>query len=106
MFRVQAPGGAWSEYVHTLSPGEAMNNSWVAISPDGQWMLSGEWGTMDRLLVFPTPGENPSTSPSANLPQAATVRLDHAVRDVQAVTSPVRRPCCAPPTTPTGACSA
>ncbi|MFF5946043.1 hypothetical protein ACFY7X_35910, partial [Streptomyces althioticus] len=83
MFRVQAPGGAWSEYVHTLSPGEAMNNSWVAISPDGQWMLSGEWGTMDRLLVFPTPGENPSTSPSANLPQAATVRLDHAVRDVQ-----------------------
>ncbi|MFE2386813.1 hypothetical protein [Streptomyces misionensis] len=83
MFRVQAPGGAWSEYVHTLSPGEAMNNSWVAISPDGQWMLSGEWGTMDRLLVFPTPGENPSTSPSANLPQAATVHLDHAVRDVQ-----------------------
>ncbi|WKX15266.1 hypothetical protein [Streptomyces sp. NL15-2K] len=34
------------------------------------------------LLVFPTPGVNPSTSPSANLPQAATVRLDHAVRDV------------------------
>ncbi|MEV5388205.1 hypothetical protein [Streptomyces sp. NPDC052721] len=83
MFRVQAPGGAWSEYVHTLSAGEALNNSWVAISPDGQWMLSGEWGTMTRLLVFPTPGVNPATSPSANLPQASTVRLDHAVRDVQ-----------------------
>ncbi|MFS4095502.1 hypothetical protein [Streptomyces sp. AF1A] len=83
MFRVQSPGGAWSEYVHTLSPGEALNNSWVAISPDGQWMLSGEWGTMTRLLVFPTPGENPGTSPSANLPQVATVNLDHAVRDVQ-----------------------
>ncbi|TWV31084.1 hypothetical protein FRZ03_35770 [Streptomyces misionensis] len=83
MYRVQSPGGAWSEYVHTLSPGEALNNSWVAISPDGRWMLSGEWGTMDRLLVFPTPGENPSTSPSANLPQAATVHLDHPVRDVQ-----------------------
>ncbi|WP_329224906.1 hypothetical protein [Streptomyces canus] len=83
MFRVQAPDGTWSEYVHTLSSGEALNNSWVAISPDGQSMLSGEWGTMTRLLVFPTPGVNASTSPSANLPQAATVTLDHAVRDVQ-----------------------
>ncbi|MFI6035826.1 hypothetical protein ACIBBD_16960 [Streptomyces sp. NPDC051315] len=83
MFRVQAPGGTWSEYVHTLSSGEALNNSWVAIAPGGQWMLAGEWGTMTRLLVFPTPGVNPSTSPSANLPQVSTVRLDHAVRDVQ-----------------------
>ncbi|MDT9699950.1 hypothetical protein [Streptomyces sp. P17] len=83
MFRVQAPGGAWSEYVHTLSSGEALNNSWVAVAPGGQWMLAGEWGTMNRLLVFPTPGVNPSTSPSANLPQTSTVRLDHAVRDVQ-----------------------
>ncbi|MFC9062070.1 hypothetical protein ACFTXB_29155 [Streptomyces sp. NPDC057074] len=83
MFRVREPDGSWAEYVHTLSPGEARNNSWSAVSPDGQWMLSGEWGTMDRLLVFPTPGVNPATSPSANLPQAATVRLDHAVRDVQ-----------------------
>ncbi|MCX5366019.1 hypothetical protein OG864_45810 [Streptomyces sp. NBC_00124] len=83
MFRVQAPGGAWSEYVHTLGSGEALNNSWVAIAPVGQWMLAGEYGTMSRLLVFPTPGVNTSTSPSANLPQAATVDLDHAVRDVQ-----------------------
>lgn len=83
MYRVQAPNGTWSEYVHTLSPGEALNNSWVAISPDGQWMLTGEWGTMTRFLVLPTPGINASTSPSANLPQAATVTLDHAVRDVQ-----------------------
>ncbi|WP_069771587.1 hypothetical protein [Streptomyces sp. LUP30] len=83
MYRVQAPGGAWSEYVHALGPGEALNNSWVAITPDSQWMLSGEWGTMTRFLVFPTPGANASTSPSADLPQASTVRLDHAVRDVQ-----------------------
>ncbi|NNN29728.1 hypothetical protein HLK59_05020 [Streptomyces sp. S3(2020)] len=83
MFRVQAPGGAWSEYVHTLGGGEALNNSWVAIAPAGQWMLAGEYGTMSRLLVFPTPGVNTSTSPSANLPQASTVDLDHAVRDVQ-----------------------
>ncbi|MGP4091444.1 hypothetical protein [Streptomyces sp. KR55] len=83
MFRVQAPGGTWSEYVHTLSAGEALNNSWVAVSPGGQWMLAGEWGTMNRLLVFPTPGINPGTSPAANLPQASTVHLDHAVRDLQ-----------------------
>ncbi|MDN0199153.1 hypothetical protein [Streptomyces sp. S.PNR 29] len=83
MFRVQAPDGTWSEYVHTLGAGEALNNSWVAVSPGGQWMLAGEYGTMNRLLVFPTPGVNPATSPSADLPQAATVHLDHAVRDVQ-----------------------
>jgi hypothetical protein len=83
MYRVQAPGGAWSEYVHALVPGEALNNSWVAITPDSQWMLSGEWGTMTRFLVFPTPGANAATSPSVNLPLASTVRLDHAVRDVQ-----------------------
>ncbi|WP_432133385.1 MULTISPECIES: hypothetical protein [unclassified Streptomyces] len=83
MFRVRTPAGAWSEYVHTLAPDEALNNSWVAISPDGQWMLAGEWGTMTRFLVFPTPGVNPATSPSADLPRVATVRLDHAVRDVQ-----------------------
>jgi hypothetical protein len=83
MYRVQAPGGTWSEYVHTLASGEALNNSWVAISPDGQYMLSGEYGTMTRFLVFPTPGVNKSTSPSANLPLASVVNLDHAVRDVQ-----------------------
>ncbi|MET7653275.1 hypothetical protein [Streptomyces sp. NPDC005486] len=83
MYRVQAPGGAWSEYVHALGSGEALNNSWVAITPDSRWMLSGEWGTMTRFLVFPTPGANSATSPSVNLPQVSTVRLDHAVRDVQ-----------------------
>ncbi|MFG3169092.1 hypothetical protein [Streptomyces sp. NPDC048200] len=83
MFRVQAPGGAWSEYVHALGAGEAPNNSFVAVTPGGSWMVSGEYGTMDRLLVFPTPGVNPATSPGVNLPQASTVHLDHGVRDVQ-----------------------
>ncbi|MFD0008037.1 hypothetical protein ACFVJ4_37330 [Streptomyces sp. NPDC127178] len=83
MFRVQAPNGTWSEYVHALGSGEALNNSFVAITPGGQWMVSGEWGTMTRLLVHPTPGVNSSTSPSANLPWASSIRLDHAVRDIQ-----------------------
>ncbi|MEU6530622.1 hypothetical protein ABZ869_15735 [Streptomyces sp. NPDC046928] len=83
MFRVQAPNGGWSEYVHALGPGEALNNSFAAISPGGQWMVSGEWGTMTRLLVHPTPGVNPSTSPSADLPWTSSIRLDRPVRDVQ-----------------------
>ncbi|MFI7412929.1 hypothetical protein ACIBU0_30080 [Streptomyces sp. NPDC049627] len=83
MFRVQAPNGTWSEYVHTLGSGEALNNSFVAIAPGGQWMVSGEWGTMTRLLVHPTPGVNPGTSPSGNLPWTSSIRLDRAVRDVQ-----------------------
>ncbi|MFE7271349.1 hypothetical protein [Streptomyces sp. NPDC057623] len=83
MFRVQAPDGTWSEYVHTLGSGEALNNSFAAVTPGGQWMVSGEWGTMTRLLVHPTPGVNSGTSPSANLPWTSSVRLDHAVRDVQ-----------------------
>jgi len=83
MFRVQAPGGAWSEYVHTVNSWEALNNSWVTISPSGSWMVNGEYGTMSRFLVFPTPGVNSSTSPSANLPLASLINLDHPVRDVQ-----------------------
>ncbi|WP_406418783.1 hypothetical protein [Streptomyces sp. NBC_01614] len=83
MFRVQAPNGTWSEYVHALGSGEALNNSFVAITPGGQWMVSGEWGTMTRLLVHPTPGVNSGTSPSANLPWTSSIRLDHAVRDIQ-----------------------
>lgn len=83
MFRAQSPSGAWTEYFHPLAPGEAYNNSWDAITPDGSWMLSGEWGTMDRLLGFPTPGLNPAADPKADLPLAFTVHLDHPVRDVQ-----------------------
>jgi hypothetical protein len=83
MFRAQSPGGAWTEYRHALAAGEQYNNSWDAITPGGAWMLAGEWGTMDRLLGFATPGLNPAAAPGANLPLAFTVRLDRPVRDVQ-----------------------
>ncbi|MFJ5534772.1 hypothetical protein [Streptomyces sp. NPDC093261] len=83
MFRVQRPDGTWAEYTHQLATGEASNNSFDTIAPGGRWMVSGEWGTMTRLLVFPTPGQNPDTSPSQNLPLAATIGLDHAVADIQ-----------------------
>jgi hypothetical protein len=83
MFRAQSPAGAWTEYPHALAPGEAYNNSWDAITPDGTWMLAGEWGTMNRLLGFAAPGLNPAAVPGANLPLAFTINLDHSVRDVQ-----------------------
>ncbi|MGH3657775.1 MAG: hypothetical protein ACRDUA_14060, partial [Micromonosporaceae bacterium] len=83
MFRAQAPGGAWTEYAHTLPSWEARENSFVAIAPAGPWMLAGEWGTMDRILGYPTPGLHPAASPGADLPYAFSVRLDRPVRDVQ-----------------------
>ena len=82
LFRVQAPDGTWSEYQHALESWEANNNSFAAVSPDGQWMVAGEWGTMSRLLVHPMPGIA-FTTPAANLPYASAVRLDRPVRDVQ-----------------------
>jgi hypothetical protein len=92
MFRVTTAAGRATDFVHRLVPGEAINNSFAAISPDGQWMVSGEWNTERRLLVFPTPLVNPAApvSRAGDLPLAATISLDRPVRDVQgcAFTSP------------------
>ncbi|MGK3203835.1 hypothetical protein [Amycolatopsis sp. MEPSY49] len=82
LFRVQAPDGSWKNYQHALESWEANNNSFAAVSPDARWLVAGEWGTMDRLLVHPMPGVV-ATDPAANLPLASTIRLDHPVRDVQ-----------------------
>src|SRR3954465_2617095 len=82
LFRVQAPDGSWVNYKHNLESWEANNNSFAAVSPDARWLVAGEWGTMDRLLVHPMPGVA-ATDPAQNLPLAGTIRLDHAVRDVQ-----------------------
>lgn len=40
----------WS--VHHVGPGETDHNSWVAVSPDGDWLASGEWDDMTSILVF------------------------------------------------------
>jgi len=82
LFRVQAPDGSWKNYKHNLESWEASNNSFAAVSPDARWLVAGEWGTMDRLLVHPMPGVA-ATDPAQNLPMAGTIRLDHQVRDVQ-----------------------
>jgi opacity protein-like surface antigen len=82
LFRVQAPNGTWSEYTHALESWEANNNSFSAVSPDGRWMVAGEWGTMNRLLVHPMPGIAFTTS-GQNLPYAFAIRLNRPVRDIQ-----------------------
>jgi hypothetical protein len=84
MFLVTTPSGATYQYVHTLVAGELYNNSFDAISPDEQFMIAGEWGTMDHLQVYPTPLLNPSTpATGGSLDLSGYVRLDHQVNDVQ-----------------------
>jgi hypothetical protein len=84
MYLVTTPSGATYQYIHTLVPGELYNNSFVALSPGGQWMVSGTWGAMDHLEVYPAPFLNHETSPDGGpLDLAGSIRLDHEVYDVQ-----------------------
>ncbi|WP_353945885.1 hypothetical protein ABII15_32685 [Streptomyces sp. HUAS MG91] len=84
MYAVTAPDGTRTTYEHALDPGELLNNSFASVSPDGQWLVSGEWGTMNRLQVFPAPVLNPAApAPGANLPQAGQISLDRPVENIQ-----------------------
>lgn len=84
MFAVTTPAGRRYTYVHPLDAGEKLNNSFAAVSPDGQWLVSGEWGAQNRLQVFPAPLLNPSTPRTGGtLPQAPQITLDRPVRDIQ-----------------------
>jgi hypothetical protein len=90
LYEVTTPDGNHYDFVHplsgTLTPPEEFNNSFAAISPNGQWLVSGEWGSMNRLLVFPAPLLNPHAQPTGSttpLKLAATIRLASAVSDVQ-----------------------
>ncbi|MFD1660568.1 hypothetical protein ACFSL4_20740 [Streptomyces caeni] len=84
MFAVTTPAGKRYTYEHRLDPGEKLNNSFAAVSPDGQWLVGGEWGDQNRLQVFPAPLLNPSTPRTGGtLPQAGQITLDKTVRDIQ-----------------------
>ncbi len=84
MFLVTTPSGNSFEYVHTLVPGELYNNSFAAISPNGQWMVAGEWETMNHLQIYPAPVLNHQTpSEGGSLQLAGNIELDHLVNDVQ-----------------------
>lgn len=84
MFHVVTPRNRSFRYTHALAPGEEHNNSFAAISPDGQWLVSGEWGAQGRLLVFPMPILNP-TVPVGDGPLAlaATITLSTPLTQVQ-----------------------
>lgn len=83
LFVLTTPTGARFRYVHTLLRAEDYNNSFTAIAPGGHWFVSGEWGTMRRLLVFAMPSLPPDGPRSRSLPLAAVISLDRPVRDVQ-----------------------
>ncbi|MGY0490543.1 hypothetical protein [Streptomyces sp. WG-D5] len=84
MFAVTSPAGTRTTYEHALDEGELLNNSFAAVSPDAQWLVSGEWGTRDRLQVFPTPVLNASAPrPGTDLPQAGGITLDRPVTNIQ-----------------------
>ncbi|MFF8731412.1 hypothetical protein ACF073_33745 [Streptomyces sp. NPDC015171] len=84
LFAVTTPAGKRYDYVHPLDPGEKVNNSFAAVSPDEQWLVSGEWGDQNRLQVFPAPLLNPATpAAGGTLPQAGQISLDRPVRDIQ-----------------------
>lgn len=83
MFEVESPGGTITTAVHPLVAGEQPNNSFAAVTPDGQWTVSGEWGVERRMLVFPTPAVNRGYPVGQPLPLAATIHLDRTVSDVQ-----------------------
>ena len=96
MFRVTTPSGAAYEYTHTLVAGELYNNSFDAISPDTQWMVAGEWGTMSHLQIYPTPLLNPATGATGGtLDLSGLIQLDHPVNDIQGCdfTSPTQLVC-------------
>ncbi len=96
MFLVTNPSGKSFEYRHTLVRGELYNNSFDAISPDTQWLVAGEWGTMSHLQIYPTPLLNhESPSHGGSLQLAGYIKLDHKVNDVQGCdfVTPVRLIC-------------
>jgi hypothetical protein len=87
LFRVTTAQNQATDFEHALVTApfrELPNNSFATISPDGQWLVSGEWFQLDRFLVFPTPTVNTS-APTAgqDLKLACTINLAHKVRNVQ-----------------------
>lgn len=83
LFVLTTPAGTRYQYVHLLLPGETYNNSFTAIAPGARWFVTGEWGTMRRLLVFAMPRLPPAGARSRPIPLATVISLDRPVRDVQ-----------------------
>ncbi|MFF6984443.1 RICIN domain-containing protein [Streptomyces sp. NPDC008343] len=84
MFRVWTPDKSTSEHYHALVPGEARDNNFAAVSPDGQWIVSGQWGPITTLPYYPMPFLN-ADAPGAghDLPLAGMIRLDRPIGNIQ-----------------------
>jgi hypothetical protein len=87
LFRVTTTDNQVLDFEHALvsTPiAELPNNSFAAISPDGLWLVAGEWFDLDRLLVFPTPTLNSGASqPGQDLKLISVIKLAQPVRNVQ-----------------------
>lgn len=79
LFVITSPTGARTYLRHPLVPGESYHNSFAAFTPNRHWFVSGEWGVLDRLLVFATPRAAGPTG----LRLSSVIALRRPVRDVQ-----------------------
>jgi hypothetical protein len=80
LFTITAPNGRVSDYPHPLARGEEFNNSFVTVSPDDRWLVSGEWNTERRLLLLRNPKGRRSGS---SIPLAGTIALRPSLYHVQ-----------------------
>jgi hypothetical protein len=80
LFTITAPNGRVSDYPHPLARGEEYNNSFVTVSPDDRWLVSGEWDTERRLLLMSNPRGRRSGS---SIPLAGTIVLRPSLYHVQ-----------------------
>lgn len=82
LFTVTEAGAPAARLIHPLVRGEAFNNSFAAIAPGARYLVSGEWGTERRLLVFALSARLRPGSTHTE-PLAGIIALSRAVRDVQ-----------------------
>ncbi len=80
LFTITAPNGRVSDYPHPLARGEEYNNSFVTVSPNDRWLVSGEWNTEQRLLLLSNPKGRP---PGSSIPLAGTIALRPSLYHVQ-----------------------
>jgi hypothetical protein len=80
LFTITAPNGRVRDYPHPLARGEEFNNSFITVSPDDRWLVSGEWNTERRLLLLSNPKGRPSGS---SIPLAGTIALRPSLYHVQ-----------------------
>jgi hypothetical protein len=80
LFTITTPNGRVSYYPHPLARGEEFNNSFVTVSPNDRWLVSGEWDTERRLLLLSNPKGRRSGS---SIPLAGTIVLRRPLYHVQ-----------------------